>query len=122
MNDTTYDPMNSPHFNKHKTKTDLEVLLKEDDAAYLFGNCYAVKASCYECERSIVTPKEHDENTMKKHHKEECYVALKRDKPMFTCVECRKKLNNCRFCLCFDCMQPRILDSTVGRSSRRSKR
>ena len=37
-------------------------------------------------------------------------------------VEHRKKLNNCRVCLCFDCVQPRILDSTVGRSSRRSKR
>ena len=114
--------MNCPHFNKHETKTDLEVLLKEDDAAYLSGNCYAVKARCYGCGRSIVTPKEYKDNFMKEHHKVKYYVALTRDKPIFTCVEYRKKLNNCRVCSCFDCMQPRILDSTVGRSSRSSKR
>ena len=57
-----------------------------------------------------------------KHDKEKYYVALTRDKPVFTCVEYRKKLNNCRVCSCFDCVQPRILDLTAGRSSRISKR
>ena len=30
-------------------KTDLDMLEKEDDAAYLFGNFCTVGASCYEC-------------------------------------------------------------------------
>ena len=65
-------------------ETDLDMLLKEDSSAYLFGNYYAVDASCYECGRKIVTPKVHEEHSMKKHDKEKYLVPLKRDKPMFT--------------------------------------
>ena len=53
------------------------------------SNCYAVKASCYGCRRSIVTPKEHNDNRMKEYHKEKYYVSLTRDKPIFTCVDVR---------------------------------
>ena len=65
-------------------KTDLDMLEKEDDAFYLFGNCYAVDASCYECG-----------------------------------LEHRKKLNKCRFCLCFDCMNKMILNPKNVKRKRR---
>ena len=91
MNDATYNPMNCPHFDKHETKTNLEVLLKEDDATYLSGNSCAVKARYYGCGRSIVTLKEYIDKCMKEHNKEKYCVALTRDKPVFTCVKHRKK-------------------------------
>ena len=110
MNNKTYNPKNCPYYEHHMEETDLDMLLKEDSSAYLFGNSHAVDTSCYECGRNIVTPKVHKEHTVKKHEKEKYLVMLKRDKPMFTCIEHRKKLNNCRFCLCFNCMQKKILN------------
>ena len=75
MNDRECKPENCPHHENHTQKTYLDMLEKEDDDAYLFVNCCAVDASCYECG-----------------------------------LEHGKKLNKCRFCLCFDCMNERILN------------
>ena len=61
MNDSTYDPKQCLHHIKHEFKNDFEVLLQEDDARFLFGNFYAVNARCYECNRVILTAKEHKE-------------------------------------------------------------
>jgi len=65
-------------------KTDLDMLEKEDDDAYLFVNCCAVDASCYEYG-----------------------------------LECGKKLNKCRFCFCFDCMNKMILNPKNAKRKRR---
>ena len=46
MNDREHKPENCPHCENHTQKTDLDMLEKEDDASYLFGNCYAFDASC----------------------------------------------------------------------------
>ena len=66
MDDSTCDPKQCPHHMKHVFKTDFEVLLQDDDAHFLSGNCYAVNARCCKYNRVILTTKEHEGNKVQR--------------------------------------------------------
>ena len=89
--------------------------LEETNHQYLKINYYLYKAKCSKCQRNIA----HATNAKDIDPKKETLLSNKR--PIHTC-EYHRARKNCKFCICYDCLQNIEKKSKAGTTDSDGKR